>query len=187
MKREKVFLDTEFTGLYQNSSLISIGLISETGKKFYGEISDYKNKMSQIDPWVKDNVIKTLASESQENADLIGKMTQIKSMEQGPESYIKRRIEDWFRELGYVEIWSDCLAYDWVLFCQLFGGAQYLPKEIFYIPFDICTLMVAKGVDPDISREEFIGCEKGLKHNAMWDAIVIRKCYFRLMSMGRSV
>jgi hypothetical protein len=37
----KVFLGTEFTGLYQNTSLVSIGLVTEDGKTFYAEFDDY--------------------------------------------------------------------------------------------------------------------------------------------------
>ena len=36
----KVFFDTEFTGLYKDTNLISIGLVSEDGKEFYAEIDD---------------------------------------------------------------------------------------------------------------------------------------------------
>lgn len=36
----RVFLDTEFTGLHQDTTLISIGLIAENGKTFYGQISE---------------------------------------------------------------------------------------------------------------------------------------------------
>jgi hypothetical protein len=79
-------------------------------------------------------------------------------------------------------MWSDCLAYDWVLFCQLWGGAFGVPKNIYYIPFDICTLFKEKGIDPDINREEFAGLVAGEhdKHNALWDAKVIKKCYEKL-------
>ena len=90
-----------------------------------------------------------------------------------------------------VEIWSDCLAYDWVLFCELFGGAlnKNLPNNVYYIPFDICTLFKMKGIDPDISREGYAGMaygegaddEKDTKHNALWDAMVIKGCYERLV------
>ena len=31
----KIFFDTEFTGLHKNTTLISIGLVSETGDEFY--------------------------------------------------------------------------------------------------------------------------------------------------------
>ncbi len=30
-----IFFDTEFTGLHRNTTLISIGLITETGEGFY--------------------------------------------------------------------------------------------------------------------------------------------------------
>jgi hypothetical protein len=40
-KRTKVFFNTEFTGLHQNTTLISIGLVSECGKTFYAELTDY--------------------------------------------------------------------------------------------------------------------------------------------------
>jgi uncharacterized protein YprB with RNaseH-like and TPR domain len=39
MKNTKLFLDTEFTGLHQNTTLISIGLIADTGDTFYAELT----------------------------------------------------------------------------------------------------------------------------------------------------
>jgi hypothetical protein len=54
MKTTKIFFDTEFTGLHQNTTLISIGLISECGKEFYAELTDYD--VTQIDDWLKQNV-----------------------------------------------------------------------------------------------------------------------------------
>ena len=83
-----------------------------------------------------------------------------------------------------IEMWSDCLAYDWVLFCQLFEGALSAPSYIYYIPFDISTLFKIKKIDPDISREGFIGkSNTNEKHNSLWDAKVIRKCYQKLISL----
>ena len=46
----KVYYDAEFTGLHRNTSLISIGLISESGSKFYAEFIDYDQK--QVDNWL---------------------------------------------------------------------------------------------------------------------------------------
>ena len=40
-KITKIFLDTEFTGLHKNTTLISLGLVSECGKTFYAEFTDY--------------------------------------------------------------------------------------------------------------------------------------------------
>ena len=54
----KVFFDTEFTGLHKNTTLISIGLISECGKTFYAEFWDYDK--TQIDEWLQTNVLDNL-------------------------------------------------------------------------------------------------------------------------------
>jgi hypothetical protein len=93
-------------------------------------------------------------------------------------------------------MWSDCLAYDWVLFNNIFGQAFDIPQNVYYIPFDICTLFKLKDIDPDINRELFafgepqtfvnnnvkFEGEKILKHNALWDAKVIKYCYEKLIS-----
>ena len=51
----KIFFDTEFTGLHQGTTLISIGMIAEDGRELYCELNDYDK--SQIDDWLKNNVI----------------------------------------------------------------------------------------------------------------------------------
>jgi hypothetical protein len=58
MKNTKLFLDTEFTGLHQNTTLISIGLIADTGDTFYAELTDYDP--DQIDDWLQENVLNNL-------------------------------------------------------------------------------------------------------------------------------
>jgi len=83
-----------------------------------------------------------------------------------------------------IEMWSDCLAYDWILFCEMFGGARNLPIYIYYIPYDLCTLFKTASIDPDISREDFAMMIQGAqKHNALWDAKVIKGCYDRIDKM----
>ena len=37
----KIFFDTEFTGLHKNTTLVSIGFISEDGRTFYAECNDF--------------------------------------------------------------------------------------------------------------------------------------------------
>ena len=54
----KVFFDTEFTGLRKDTTIISIGLVSDNYKKFYAEFTDYDK--DQVDDWIKDNVINNL-------------------------------------------------------------------------------------------------------------------------------
>lgn len=173
----KIFLDTEFTGLHKKTTLISIGLVSECGKTFYAELDDFDRK--QVNMWIKRNVIKKLKFE-------YGHFLKTTFSDE-PYSIeicsnckvVAAHLVEWLKQFEKVEIWSDFLAYDWVLFIDLFGDAFSVPSNVYYIPFDICTLFKVKGIDPDISREEFSGLEDcGLeKHNALYDAKVIKKCY----------
>jgi hypothetical protein len=182
----KVFFDTEFTGLHQETTLISIGCVVENGSTFYAELTDYDRV--QCDEWILDNVISNLRSSScLGNGGHIlsrGERGEIKEAEYiGNSKYIAARLAEWLQSFGeQVEMWSDCLSYDWVLFNQLWGHAFNIPKCVYYIPFDICTVMKIKGVDPDVNREAYSGMtEGGTKHNAMWDARVIKACYEKLM------
>lgn len=178
----KVFFDTEFTGLHQNTTLISIGLISECGKTFYAELNDYDK--NQIDDWLKSNVIDNLNYPKGDVSDCIVTEDNPKDMlVYGTMQEVKFYLEKWLSQFEVVEMWSDCLSYDWVLFCQIFGHAFNIPKNVYYIPFDICTLFKAKGIDADISREKFACGEvysEMPKHNALWDAKVIKMCYEKL-------
>lgn len=174
----KIFFDTEFTGLHQKTTLISIGFISECGKTFYAEFADYDK--SQVDNWIQENVINNtlFINGSSSSCTNLNNYSHV-----GATETIVADLKDWLSQFKKVEIWSDCLAYDWVLFNQLFGHAFNIPENVYYIPFDICTLFKAKGIDPDISREEFSGMsDNSQKHNALWDARVIKKCYENLIN-----
>ena len=180
---KKVFFDTEFTGLHQNTSLISIGCISDEGHTFYATLKDYSYE--GIDEWIVDNVLANLLYTEDDrdfgvidDTDANGRRSQRYYGITTPKC--KDLLLKWLQRSGDdIVMWSDCLAYDWVLFCQLFGGAMEVPSFINYIPRDICTLFEVKGVDPDISRVEFAGI-KEIRHNALADAILIKACYEKL-------
>lgn len=178
----KVFFDTEFTGLHQATSLVSIGLITESDERFYAELTDYDK--DQIDEWLQKNVIDKLTlGDFRENELRVGKRNRYTF--RGTRENVANCLNDWFDQIGKVEMWSDCLSYDWVLFNQIFGHAFSIPKNVYYIPFDLATLFKAKGIDPDISREKYAFGEclqemKDQKHNALWDARVIKACYEKL-------
>lgn len=195
--KTKLFFDTEFTGLHQATTLVSIGIISDSGKTFYAELTDYAQ--DQLDDWLRENVIANLLFKE----PLEGEMEHHNMVRHSDnpvgepihQSYsvsmrtdmvgLKESLTDWLAQFGEVEVWSDCLAYDWMLFNTIFGHAFKIPKNVYYIPFDICTSFKDKGVDPDVNREEFAGemGEEPVKHNALWDAKVIRKCYMKLQSV----
>jgi len=176
----KVFFDTEFTGLHQNTTLISIGLISECGKTFYAELTDFDK--SQIDEWIKENVLSKLHLDIEKHSQNATSCNGNDWLYKGTKYETRLMLEAWFKQFENVEMWSDCLSYDWVLFNQLFGHAFNIPKNVYYIPFDICTLFKIKEIDPDISREEFSNMKENTqKHNSLWDAKIIKRC-FELLS-----
>ncbi|MBT7628757.1 MAG: hypothetical protein HN597_03510 [Desulfobacula sp.] len=184
----KVFFDTEFTGLHQGTKLISIGLIDEEGHTFYAETCDFMEGYRDIDDlvWAKENLIPKLRfygkqGKGYNNSGSTNRHTTVF----GEISVIRDSLESWL--IGNddpVEIWSDCLAYDWVLFNQLFGHAFKIPNNVYYIPFDICTMFKILNIDPDINREEFAGMlTSAEKHNSLWDAKVIKACYEKMAEM----
>lgn len=172
----RLFFDMEFTGLHKGTTSISIGVKAENGKTFYAEFNDYDK--GQVDDWIQKNVIDNLLHDNIDFNIMADKVVY------GNTRQVAKSLREWLQQFDHVEMWSDCLAYDWILFNDLYTHAFNIPNNVYYIPFDICTLMKIKGVDPDISREEFIDNSiEGKKHNSLYDAKVIEACYNKLMKM----
>ena len=174
--RNKIFFDTEFTGLHKNTSLLSMGLVSESEEKLYCELTDYDK--SQITPWLKENVIPYAKMDMDKVSNKVagGVFTHVR----GDKKYVAEAVKKWLEPFGEVEMWSDCLHYDWVLFVDLFGDAFDVPENVYYIPFDLSTMFLLAGVDPDISRSEFANMPFMKDHHALDDAILIKNCYDKL-------
>ena len=194
--RTKLFIDLEFTGLHQATTPISLGIISECGKTFYAEFTDYDR--SQLNDWLEENIIPNTWVAVHEPITSMGEVVGDSRWADvhvfGSSDYIKPFLEKWLLQFEKIVIWSDCLAYDWVLFNQIWGHAFSIPENIYYIAMDICTVFEMNNIDPDISREEYCEIEnfteektkvlyndfKSVKHNALWDAFIIRECYKKL-------
>ncbi len=160
----KVFFDTEFTGLQKDTSLISLGMVSEDGHTFYAEFTDYHRH--QINDWHKDNVLTHLSLRHYtphfSHISVPEKWVRAK----GPRNYIGNCITNYFRLIGQpVELWADCCAYDWVLFCDIFGSALHIPSEFITNPYMPCDLdTVLRTIQPDIagiSRSDWLANELG--------------------------
>ena len=169
-----IFFDTEFTGLHQRTTLISLAAVAETGERFYEELADFDR--NQVDDWINTNVISNLYKAYPLNID-----------------QLRKSLEKWLESFGKpIMMWGDCCAYDWVLFCEIWGGAMNIPSYIHYIPVDFASFLKACDQDPDVEREEFSGVKdhrewatigRHMKHNALWDAEILRLCYFRIKSI----
>jgi len=172
----KVFFDSEFTGLHKDTGIISLGMVSDNGKEFYAEFSDFDP--SQVDDWIKDNVIAHLQLQGHDRFfNKIGSFTVVK----GTKADVLPFLDDWMAQFDKVELWSDVQHYDVVLLFDLWGHAFSVPDHIYYIPFDISAYFKFLGLDPDTDREAFIDRPiEGKKHNSLYDAKVIQACYDKL-------
>lgn len=185
-----LFFDMEFTGLRQNTTPISLGIVSEDGKKFYAEFTDYDE--SQCNDWIKENVIKNLklagmgvgVSDTDENPPL--------RIVMGDKRYIRQEANEWLRQFNKIQFVSDVCHYDFVLLIDLLTNGETaldLPKNISAVCHDL-NMDIARhfGISDceafDMSREQIMNdlCGEedivsGDKHNSLYDAEVIRAIY----------
>lgn len=176
----QIFYDAEFTGLHQSTTLISLALSADDGHEFYAEFTDFNRE--QCDDWINDNVLSlTLWLNKPDTLPFIKQADDL-TLCFGDSAFIKEALLNWLSDYDNVEIWADCLAWDWVLFCELFGGAFGLPRQIFYMPNDLVMLFKCKGLEADTPRLEFAKqhgavFEEGQLHNALFDARLAKVCY----------
>lgn len=183
-----IFFDTEFTGLHKDTTLISIGLVTEDGTTFYAELSNYDK--SQVDEWIQKNVIDNLIWNSEKHIARVEPVPFNKSME--VKSDCKQEVElllcGWLNQFNTIEWVSDVCHYDFVLLIDLIcGHALKLPygkwnSACHDINQDIAKYYNINEIEAfDKSREEILkefNIEiKGKKHNSLYDAKVIKAIY----------
>lgn len=198
----KIFFDTEFTGLHKDTTLISIGLIDKYGRTFYGEFSDYDE--SKCDNWIRENVIKHLKWSKEGPVEDFVNIYDNAWEAFGSKEYIKIVLTEWLSKYNNVELVSDCCHYDMVLFIDIFGDAWSIPDVVnpachdinqdiakyFDISereaFDLSREKIIEKVNIDnqdtanhfnISKSQKIINIEGDKHNALYDAKVIKEIY----------
>jgi hypothetical protein len=180
---EQLFLDCEFTGFVQNTSLISLALYRDEYCYFYSEFTDYKPEL--LTPWIVTNVINKLYF-TDENEYFFEEKEVIKMKDST--HVIVGNLKKWLQQFDEIEIWGDVPVYDWVLFCELFGGGGNIPKNVFYIPYDIATLAKIKGLNSDLLRYDYVINllsleEKEMQHHALIDAKVESICYRQFIKL----
>lgn len=180
-----LYFDTEFTSLHAGTTLVSIGIVAENGKKFYAEFSDYEE--TQCDNWIKENVLKHTILEGNEIlAKRLGEDSNT-TVVLGGKVDIRYELGEWLKQFDSVQFVSDVCHYDMVLLIDIFGGAFDLPKNVSAVCHDI-NQDIAKhyGISEkeafDKNREGIVSelCGAfiaGDKHNALYDAEVIKAIY----------
>lgn len=173
------------------------------GPWFYAVFNDVD--LAKLSPWLHENVVPHLTLTKTQLAALPpGEFVT------GSRADILPRLRNYLNGFEDVVMWADVPAYDWVLFCELFGGAFGLPKNIHYIVRDLATLLEAKGYDIDTDRFALaygdLGADAGaivrsadgrvgqgqaaaataeglLRHNALGDALACRGCLLKMSEL----
>lgn len=175
------FFDTEFTGLTKTTNLISIGIISETGRGFYAIFTDYD--INKCDKWIINNVIAHLDINEGNNITFV----------KGNKALIRDKLTTWLKETRdneVVQFVSDVNHYDFVLLIDILADyALDLPNWVSPYCHDI-NQDIAKYYNItdfeafDKNRESIvkdlipgIGINDKNKHNSYYDAEVIQTIY----------
>lgn len=108
------FFDCEFNeqGTTRPIELISIGIVAEDGREFYAENADVD--LSKLPEWHQENVVPNLKG---------GAFRM-------PHANIGSGVLNFMAGDSKSVLWAFFGAYDWVLFCQLFGRMVDLPDAL---------------------------------------------------------
>lgn len=176
----KIAYDTEFLEDGKTIELISIGLVSDTGREYYAVASDCPWDRIKEHDWLVRNVVPSLpivgktaldaycASPSNLHPrpplnmlDLDRKDTRVK-----PRWVIANEVRDFIlHDAPGVELWADYAAYDHVVLCQLWGTMMQLPNGIPMWTHDLQQKMEQHGLtDQDFEPQP------GAEHHALSDA-----------------
>lgn len=183
-----LFMDEEFTRLCKDTTLISLGIVSVDGRKFYAEFDDYDR--SQCNDWIKENVINNLSLEPGPEGSYRVNGNEITMTVFGNKEVIGAWLRIWLFQFDFIQFVSDVCHYDFVLLIDLLtngGTALDLPNNISAVCHDL-NMDIARhyGISEreafDKSREEIVmelcGHEvEGRKHNALYDAEVIKAIF----------
>ena len=180
MDKTTYFLDTEFIEDGKTIDLISIGIVSKEGRQYYA--CNDECDLSRANDWVKANVLPLLPSKhigvNPGNPDVSpGVRQDILTWKMKDE--IAKDILKFCdpSKYGRPEFWANYAAYDWVVFCQLFGRMIDLPDGYPMYCKDIQQL------SDDLDRPDDLPAQTSGQHNALEDALHNRELFIALSEL----
>lgn len=124
--------DCEFLEDGRTIELISIGIVSESGREYYAVNADMPVRRIRKSQWLMDNVVPTLPKPA---GDWNNHMPR-RWLFDYYNPVVKRRariateVRDFLLAEGPPALWADYGAYDHVVLCQLFGRMIDLPDGL---------------------------------------------------------
>jgi hypothetical protein len=139
----KYWFDTEFIERPGILDLISIGMVAEDGREFYAESSEVD--WTHANQWT---------------------LKRVRPQLEGPgmtREHISYAIREFTARDKQPVFWGYFPAYDWVLFCWLFGSITEMPFHFPQLCMDVKQWAMELG-DPELPHQSHA------RHNALADA-----------------
>lgn len=164
MIMEKSFFDTEFIETKDSVELVSLGIVTDTGRKFYAESSVFDDRNAV--PWVTENVLSKLkwypksAHYEKRMPNTTGGLGFIDDdpMKNGMEVYgdmdcIRDALTVFYSYTPSLMFFAYCGATDWINFYRIWGRLLDMPARFpnFYV--DLRQMMWERGLDKDWKRK----------------------------------
>lgn len=190
----RVFVDFEFTHLGSAAQPISVGCVTDRNERaFYAEFTDYNPKL--VSAFTDQFVLPTLKFGNHDNGPVLMGIPGLLGFK-GTQKEVGNLLNTWLHDLWMscngrfwegetqkIQVWGDVVSYDWAMFTDVLTDRdRILPSWLSYIPMDIAVLFEVAGLDPDISRAEFMGVPP-TNHDALQDAALACICHGELMKM----
>jgi DNA polymerase III epsilon subunit-like protein len=174
-----VFLDTEFTGEHGKTTLVSLAMVTMDGQTLEINFNDYNKK--QVSSWLKKNVLSNLKGKSAYSSKTA--FIKISNFLENYSSGEKIIIVTAGKTLDLT------LLFDLYQHSKIknknsqFHWLHDLPDYLSHNDhLDLMTMFFLAGLK-NINRENFANLKiKNNKHNALYDAIIVRKCFNKLLS-----
>jgi hypothetical protein len=170
----RYFVDTEFNEETSEVGLISLGIVAEDGREFYGVNRDYIGDTPEVEScndWVKTNVLPQLFASLPKDQQVI-----VRSREQIRDGIVELVAND-----PFPEFWGYFADYDWYLVCRLFGRFDQQPKSWNRggsICYDLKQFMMHQGV-----LKSHLPAKFEPEHNALIDAHWTKAAFEKLLTI----
>lgn len=168
----KYWIDTEFHEEPGRLELISIGIVAEDGREYYGVSWDVDKIYPYANPWVKIHVLNPEFLKHPDNKPGSGTRS----------GQIVMQV-DILKLIGddkNPEFWGYFSDYDWVVFCHIFGTMMDLPRHFPKFCLDLKQTMY----EHDIHRSDLPKAFEP-EHNALVDARWTKAAYEKVQEIIR--
>ncbi|MEV4127119.1 hypothetical protein [Nocardia sp. NPDC049707] len=159
--------DLEFLEDGRTIELISIGIVSETGREYYAVNADMPVDEIRHERWLMENVVPSLPTRPKTMVVAIGTGRPFEldrtNAAVKPKWVIANEVREFLLAEGKPDLWADYGAYDHVALCQLWGRMIDLPEGI---PMYTNDLQQALKLTPTFKPVE----QTEGQHNALEDA-----------------